>query len=389
MRLPDVSNKPLACLNTGIGELCIFTLRYKDTRELLNRLNAPIDQIDSEVFFKIYLPLFSYLKSDLLAPDFERPDEYLLQNDNIEKLTLEELEEIAKIFIEHNSYLYKENKTIQEKKEDGGTVLKIAKSDHIIHPKNKDETAIDYFHRLFVEREKKAKEDFLKMSSSFSMGLANDIFKTYDAGKALTDQISSISKLSDYAKSIISSSFEEKKAVATNFKVLKPQHDFAEDFAKNIRLQEETRLAPFKDLSSKMEAMIDAEKKTVEFMSDVYSTQVEIANELKSSSDSAGAYAKKNVFFTRVIIFLTFISIFIAAYPIWFDKKDKEALQTNKDLNTTMAQTNVKLEELIRVMSTQNDTKEQQITELKKELMFEKEKTSQLLKKIGVKEDEK
>jgi ElaB/YqjD/DUF883 family membrane-anchored ribosome-binding protein len=223
--------------------------------------------------------------------------------------------------------------------------------------------------------------------------LAGDIFKTYDFGKRLTDQIGSISKMSDYTKSIISPPFEEKKAVATNCKVLKPQHDFAEDLAKNIRSQEERQLAPFKDLSSKMEAMIDAEKKTVEFMSDVYSTQVEIANELKSSSDSAGAYAKKNVFFTILIIGLTVVSTLITAatfaYPIWFDKKDKEVLQTNKDLNTTMAQTNVKLEELIRVMSAQSDAKEQQIAELQKELAMEQEKTSKLLKKIGVKEDGK
>jgi hypothetical protein len=40
-------------------------------------------------------------------------------------------------------------------------------------------------------------------------------------------------------------------------------------------------------------------------------------------------------------------------------------------------------------MSAQSDAKEQQIAELQKELAMEQEKTSKLLKKIGVKEDGK
>lgn len=384
MRLPDVSNKPFAQISTNIGDLLLFEIRVKETIGLGEKLNVSISDIESESFLKLYLPFFAYLKSDLKDPELERPEEYYLQADDVEKLSNDELEEIAKIFIENHSYLYNEYVSSSSKKEDGTPVISFNKKTVDSLLKAKDESYIDYFHRLFVEQEIKHKEQFSKMASSFSTGLAGDIFKTYNFGKTLTDHMGVMSKIAGSTSSFLSS-FQEKKPISSNFEVLKPNYHLP-DFAEIHRQQEKNRLAPFKELSSKMETMIDAEKKTVEFMSNVYTTQVEIANELKSSSDSAGGYAKKNVVFTILIIFLTFISIFIAAYPIWFDKKDKEVLQTNKDLNTTMAQTNVKLEELIRVMSTQNDTKEQQIAELQKELMLEKEKTSQLLKKIGVKE---
>lgn len=384
MRLPDVSNKPFAQISTNIGDLFLFEIRVKETIGLEEKLNVSISDIESESFLKLYLPFFAYLKSDLNDPELERPEEYCLQADDVEKLSNDELEEIAKSFIENHSYLYKEYVSSSSKKEDGTPVISFNQKTVDTLLKANDESYIDYFHRLFVEQEIKHKEQFSKMASSFSTGLAGDIFKTYNFGKTLTDHMGVMSKIAGSTSSFISS-FQEKKPISSNFEVLKPNYHLP-DFAEIHRQQEKNRLAPFKELSSKMETMIDAEKKTVEFMSNVYTTQVEIANELKSSSDSAGGYAKKNVFFTILIIFLTFISIFIAAYPIWVDKKDKEVLQTNKDLNTTMAQTNVKLEELIRVMSTQNDTKEQQIAELQKELMLEKEKTSQLLKKIGVKE---
>lgn len=380
-----VNNQPLKCLDTGIGELCLFSIRYKDSMEFLKRLNGPIEEISSLECFKIYLPLFAYLKKDLESPEFERPDGYLLQRDDIEKLTDHDLEEVAKIIIEDNSYLYKESKTIQDKKEDGTIVLKIQKSDDITLPQNPDELYIKYFHRLLIEQAKKDKERFKKMASSFSMGLSGDIFKTYNVGRTLTDQIGTISKMSDYVKSITSSPFEDKKVVVTNFEVSKPNYHLP-DFAEIHRQQEKNRLAPFKDLSLKMEAMIDAEKKTVEFMSNVYTTQVEIANELKSSSDSAGVYSKKNVTFTIVIIVLTIISTFITAatfaYPIWFGQDEKE-------IEKVLLQTNTKLDNLTNVLSAQTNHQAQQISELQKELMLEKEKTNKLLKKIGVKEDEK
>lgn len=389
MRLPDISNKSFAQISTHIGDLYLFEIRVKETISLEKKLYvSSLADIQSEAFLKLYLPFFAYLKKDLNDSELERPDEYCLQVDDVEKLSNAELEEIAKSFIEKHSYLYKEYESSSSKKEDGTPVISFNQKTVDSLLKANDESYIDYFHRLFVEQERKNKEQFLKMASSFSTGLASDIFKTYNFGKTLTDQISSISKIAESSTSSFLSSFQEKKPISANFEAIKPNYHIP-DFAELHRQQEKNRLAPFKDLSSKMEAMIDAEKKTVEFMSSVYTTQVEIANELKSSSDSAGAYAKKNVFFTRVIIGLTVVSTFITAatfaYPIWFDKKDKETLQVSKGLNTTMAQTNVKLEELIHVMSAQNDVKEQQITELQKKLVLEKEKTNKLLKKIGVK----
>lgn len=379
-----VTKKPDACLNTSIGELCIFSLRVKDTMELLERKKGPIEEIGSLVFFKTYLPLFAYLKKDLESHNFERPDEYLLQNDDIEKLTNDDYEAIAKIFVENNSYLYQEEHTVQTKKEDGTIVLKIETNDDITIPKNPEESNVEYFHRLFIEQDKKNKEQFKKIASSFSTGLAGDIFKTYNFGKTLTDHMGSMSKIAGSTSSFLSS-FQEKKPTSASFEALTPNYHLP-DFADMHRQQEKNRLAPFKDLSSKMEAMIDAEKKTVEFMSSVYTTQVEIANELKSSSDSAGAYAKKNVTFTIVIIVLTVISTLITAatfaYPIWFGQGDKE-------IKNVLLQTNTKLENLTNVMSVQTNIQAQQISELQKELALEKEKTNKLLKNIGVKEDGK
>jgi len=343
------NTKPFANIHTSIGDLYLFEVRIKDTIGIEKNLSSKFEELESEEFFRRYLPFFAYLKQDLVGDELERPDEYTLKRDDVDKLSKDELEEIAKLFIEKHPSFYKDWKSSHSKKEDGIYVISFEEEIDESLSKQDNETYIEYVYRLMLERHKKDQERAKKMFSSFSSGLSKDILKTMGVGESLKSTFDSLKNVGDIAKSF-SPSFTSVEPVKPNF----PQFDFAEMH----REQENRRLAPFKDLSSKMDMMIKAEKETVSFMDDVYKTQVQIASELKTSSDSANENSKLNIKYTKLIIGLTVISTFITAvsfaYTVWFDNGSELLIKSNENIKSSIVETNSKLEKLTDVLIEQN-----------------------------------
>lgn len=345
------TNKPFANIKNSIGDLYLFPIRVKELIGIEEKLGSKLEEFASEKFFRLYLPFFAYLKQDLIGEELERPEEYTLRSDDIEKLSKDELEEIAKLFIDEHSFLYKELKSYSSKKEDGTHKLSLKTEIDESLLKQDNESYVDYVHRLVLERQKREREYAKKIFSSFSSGLSSDIFKTMAVGESLKSSLDSLKSVGDMAKS-----FNPKVAL---FESVKPESiKFDYDFSKHIQDQERQRLAPFKDLSSKMDMMIKAEKETVSFMDDVYKTQVQIASELKTSSDSANKNSKLNIKYTKLIIGLTVISTFITAvsfaYTVWFDNGSELLIKSNEDIKSSIVETNSKLEKLTEVLIEQN-----------------------------------
>lgn len=360
-----VSNKPFTHLETSIGDLYLFEVRVKEVIGIEKQLDSKLKELESEKFFRQYLPFFAYLKEDLVGEELERPEEYTLTNDEVAKLSKDELEEIAKLFIEKHSSFYKEWKSSSSKQEDGSPVTSFKEEIDESLLKHDDESYIDYVYRLVLERHKRYQERAKKMFSSFSSGLSGDILKNMGIGDSLKNSFDSLKSVSEMA-----SSFSPKVSSFDSVKYVPPKLDY--DFGQQIRDQEKRRLAPFEKLSSKMDQMIDAEGETVSLMTDMYKTQVEMASEMKSSSDSANENSKLNIKLTRLVIWLTAITVLVSLaafiYTVWFDNSSKQLVKANKDIKSTIIETNSKLEKLTEVLIEQNKMQGEQIKILREEI---------------------
>jgi hypothetical protein len=317
----NTTSHPINKIKTEIGDLYIFCLRGKEMLEIENQLSKSkksIDDFKEKELLQLYLPYFIHLKKDLVGDDLKRPENYTLTDKAINTLSNKELEDIAKMFLEENDYL---TKNIDREKE---------------------KTNIEYFYKVILEEDKIHKETFKKLSSVFSPNLSNNILKTIRIG----DKLKNISTLS---KSL---SFQRDLIPKVDIEI--PKIDIEE----MVRKKEERRIAPFKELSSKMDDMIEAENKTVSFMDDMYNTQIGMATELKNSSDSANKNSILNIIFTIIIIFLTIISF---VYPIWFNNDSSKIIETNNSINK-------RLETLIEISRKQTKLYNQKINKLKLEI---------------------
>ena len=335
-------------LTTSIGKLYFFDLIVKNSRDIKKELSKPLENFSAKKLFKFYLPYFAYLEKDLIDTKLKRPKKYLLNQKEVDSLSDNELEELAKIFIENNSYLYKKSETKKRHKDDGTVVLSLDNEvDEKLFKRN-NESHIDWFYRLILYQNEKEKKQMEKFTSSFSSAVSKDIFKTIGFGNSLENSLNSI-----------------KKASYIEHKVEMPQIDFVEI----ERKKEERRLAPLKELSLKMDAMIEAERQTVSFINQTNLTQMEIATELKSSSDANNKTSKLNIFLTIIVIGLTIFSI-------WFNKDSKILIDTNKNIELSIQQTNKNINNLTSALIAQNKIQNKKIDLLQKEI-----KTLKMIKK--------
>lgn len=354
----DSTSKPLTHCRTSIGQLYIFNLRVKDSISLDKKLGKELESFTTEEFFKLYLPFFAYPEKTLIGKNLERPEEYTLTKEDVAKLTNDDLENLAKVFIEKNSYLYKNRKIMESKKGDGMLTVSFEEDDKIDDDllKKDAESYIDYAYRLIVRNDKKQKEQMRQFTSSFSSGLSENIAKTMKLGKVIQNSLEPLKNLSIFKNE-------------TDVSIEPMKREFPQiDFIEIARKEEEARWAPFKHLSKKIDLMIDAEKETVGFMENMYETQVQISNELKSSSDSANKNSKLNIKFTLFIIALTVISMIVSTfsftYSVWFNNDTEKLVQANKDIELSVSKANLQLEQLNKILVEQNSIQKKQIEAL-------------------------
>lgn len=310
-----LKQKAYACIETSIGELCIFSINVKGQAELHKQLNDSLEDCTPTDFVRTLCVYICFPKDSLKEEEY-KPDNPVLTVEDASKLTEEELEKIAGIYIENNEYLFKKLEFKKKKNEKGETV-NYGEYNEIEHPKYEDETNISYLYRLSIlerEKHKKQLEDMFKSVSglgSFSSKLADSIKNTLTMGDSLSKAMESIRPI--------------------KMSELRPREreSFNLDFAKIERDKEERRLQPFNELSNRLDQLIESSVQASKFMIEANKIQTRIASEIKASSDQTDKHARKNILLSWIVIILTAIGLLLTAYAFISGNSFNEKQQAN------------------------------------------------------------
>ncbi len=191
-----INPKPYDCIQTSIGRLCIFGMSLNDQSELSKQLSKDIRKCEPEEYIRNLLVFICYPEIDL-KEDNHKPDSSVLNLDDVNKLDTNELNEISKIYVDNNIYLFKKLE-FTKRKNDKGEIVSSSKYTGIAHPKENDESYISYLYRLSVlekEKQKKRMEELfgnIPKITSFSSKLADTIKNNISYGDLLSKKMESI-----------------------------------------------------------------------------------------------------------------------------------------------------------------------------------------------------
>ena len=146
---------------------------------------------------------------------------------------------------------------------------------------------------------------------------------------------------------------------------------------------EETRTKPFRDISERLDKLIDTTVQTTGFIIEANKTQTEIAHEIKFSGNQTTLYAKKNIRLSHIVIVISSLSLLGFCYSLYrsynMGKDQRLEIQnyvntlSNKiaDVNNSITLFNKKLVDLLennniimnKVLINENDNLKKQIIE--------------------------
>lgn len=312
--LANIPYKPVGCVNTKIGELCVFSISWGSIKELHKELDKPIEECEPDKFIRKFTRYICFPKT-YIKEDRNKPAKPLLSDDDILSLTDDDLEAIAKVYIENNEYLFKKEIVKEDKKPDQVTVVSFEYGE-IEYPKKENENYIQYLFRLYITH-------LQKMSKGISETISSIMPDIKSFSSALTDGIkntllwgNSLSKTMEQfrAASMIPAKPAEPVIPIISVKPaeLLPGFDFAE-VERNI---EANRLKPFSELADRLDQLIDASAQTTEFMIEANKIQTGIAEEIKSAGDETRKFSDETRGFSKQNIKLTYIVIILAVFGI-------------------------------------------------------------------------
>jgi hypothetical protein len=310
-----LKQKAYACIETSIGELCVFSINVKGQTELHKNLNTSLEGGIPTDFIR-NLCVYVCFPKDSLKEEKYKPDNPILTNEDVSNLTEDELEKIAGIYIDNNEYLFKKLE-FKKKKNEKGEIVNYGEYNEIEHPRNEEETNISYLYRLSIleiEKHKKQMEDMFKSVSgigSFSSNLTDSIKNTLTMGDSLSKAMESIRSIS----------IPELRPIE--------RQPFNMDFAKIEQGKEERRLQPFNELSNRLDQLIESSVQASEFMIEANKIQTRIASEIKASGDLTDKHSRKNILLSGIVITLTVIGLSLTAYAFISGNRFNEYQQEN------------------------------------------------------------
>lgn len=310
-----LKREAFACIETNIGELCVFSINAKDQTKLHKNFDTSLVDCPPADFIRNLCVYICFPKYSLKDEKY-KPDNPVLTNEDVNKLTEDELEKIAGIYIDNNEYLFKKLE-FKKKKNDKGETVNYGEYNEIERPRIGGETNISYLYRLSVleiEKQKKQMQDMFKSVSglgSFSSSLTDSIKNTLTMGDSLSKAMESI------------------RAITTP--ELRPieRDRFHTNFFKIDRDKEERRLQPFNELSNRLDQLIESSVQASEFMIEANKIQTRIASEIKASGDLTDKHSRKNILLSGIVIMLTVISLSLTAYAFISGNTFNEHQQKN------------------------------------------------------------
>ena len=301
----DIGKKLLAkektygCFDTDIGRLCLFCISSNDQSDLLKDIGGSIEKCDPEKYVRNFV-VYTCFPEDQLKEGQYKPDEPILTIEDANKLSTQDLEHIAKLYIEDTEYLYKKSEIIKDNKDNGETISRLAYTD-IEHPKEDDETYIKYLHRLCILDRKrlkatmeKALKPIIYFNKLFSPTSFESIKNTYLMGDSLSKTIESLNPPQLYHET-----------------------PYEERIPEIESLSEENGLRPFREISDRLDELIGLSHRSTDYAIQSNETQIEIAGEIKSSGDAANKHSEANIVFTKTNISLTKVVIFVSVLGLF------------------------------------------------------------------------
>ncbi len=345
--------KSYACIRTSIGELCVFGINVKDQTELYKNIDISLGECLPTDFIR-HLCIYVCFPKDNLIEEKYKPDNPILTLEDVEKLTEEELDEIAGIYIDNNEYLFKKLE-FKKKRNDKGEIVNYGDYSEIEHPRNEEETNISYLYRLSVleiEKSEKQMEDMFKSVSgidSFSSTLTDSIKNTLTMGDSLSKAMASIRPI--------------------HIPELRPieREPFHMDFAQIEKDKEERRLQPFNELSTRLDLLVESSVQASEFMIEANKIQTRIASEIKASGDLTDKHSRKNISLSWVVITLTIVGLIFTTYAFIsgnrFNEYQQESMEnTARDIVNTLS--DIKLN-----LSNENDIRQKTLDSISSQII--------------------
>ncbi|WP_444957612.1 hypothetical protein [Microbulbifer sp. ZKSA002] len=288
-------------IETSIGTLCLFSISTGEDISRAEMLESADLEGNATEYLKSLLIFVCFPQESLLEGGY-KPDKPVLTQEKIEKLPENELDHLAKVYVQHNEYLFKKSEYGKERNSEG-EVVRRHKFTEVLHPKEDDESYIEYLYRLHLLWVEKIHEDFqrkldsLPTFSGFSEALTSSITQSLSQGEALRRGLEPLNSIQVPSTSSFSI---EKPSLLSNLHLPDPT-----EF-------ERKRREPFNDLANRLDKLVSKSEQAINFMVSSNETQTAIGDEIKQSSDATDRHAKKNIRLTNLVIALTSVGLFVA-----------------------------------------------------------------------------
>lgn len=361
----DINNETFGCISTAIGDLCVFNITSGNQSDFYKYLyQEDKHKCGAEEYIRVLSIYICYPKDSLIDGKY-MPNSIILKKDDVNKLEIDDLENISKLYLENNKYLYAEEKEKRLKNEKDDTIIISVDYGQTIHHKFEDESWTKYLYRLFgldSIKQKKQHERLIKSvigDTNFSNPLMKNINSTLSLGDTFSKTLDEFHNRIDF--------------------IPNPTIDLFEA----IKKQKEHQRQPFNELRDRLDNLINISVESSKFIIESNKTQIVIANEIKESSDSSSFFSKINITMTKAVLILTFIGLVLTGYSVYY----QASLKSHNEYNTLSKSMNGladKMEKLTTSSLISNQNQFSKIFEVQKN---EKEKYISLLHEQSLKLD--
>lgn len=343
--------KPYKIIQSSIGDLAVFSLTMSEKIKIEEKFDNKLDEISAYQYIVEFIK-YACHKKDVLDDLLSKPPETTLSEEDAIRLNNDDLELIARIYIENNEYLYK--KVIREtKKNEDGIDVTSTKYGEVIMPKNDNESYQAYLLRLETTYNKRISESFKKSFgnlNSFSKGIQESLRNTISFGEQLNKSL--------------------KAAQSIRIPTVEPFISTPKFKTENSIIQPaENKLIPFNEIAERLDQLVEINSDSTKFMLEANKLQTRIAEEIKESGNSSTRLSKINILIAIVVLILSILSFAFSIYSVHVSNKSNninierviyelksinETVKTDKEIFEKVSKRLNKLENQIDSISNSN-----------------------------------
>jgi hypothetical protein len=364
---------PIARIQTSIGEFCLFWLSSRDQFDLHARA-AEASPAQAPALVRELIRRVCFPKASLREGKY-KPEAPTITAEQADQLTDDDLQHIAREYLENNQELYREDSESMTEDATGTRTVKIGLGE-IVNPKAEGETDVAYLARLLVDDAKASEERHKKLMESVKKSFSSPLFDHVKQTQQFADQFRSAFAgipLEQLSRFEIPDLPRFEMPEMPEPVVLPDQIDILRDQQRNFE-------RPFSKLEKKLSALLDQSNKAAELTIRYGNIQTEIAAEIKAAADDNRRATSKNSRLTVLVIGLTIVGLLLAGMQVWLalsdgyvaqqaTKRQADAIVVElKGIRTALDDENDKLRISIQELQSRASKREVEIAELTRRL---------------------